>query len=763
MPIVLSGSYQKYYNQGNSPLSQSFFTVGNVKFAQATVLDLAKGNFSRASSGSAYLGSTSSIGWSYNNQRRFEDRGDGLRLFVEGSRFNYVRTSRDITGAGWSAGSSLSQSLDGPSPDGASLADRMTVTSGGFGRYQSSAVVGSPRLGSNVVVSMFARRPAGAGTGSIRIAIQDGGGGTGAYPILTASEVWGRFDTQRIVGFPTSLYYVPAEGRTPNMSIDYWTDLHQLENDATFPSSPIVTAAVSASREADILAFHAGDVPDRFRSGPISFDILPSFSSTDITASISGSTQTRFTILSFGDNDFIALSGSQMYITGSTGFVSGALTSSALTWNRHQKLSITVNPNFGNVAIQTSPSSSIANYNIGRWSWPNTGMYIGAMSGSGDYPFFGSISNFKTVNPVNYFDLTLGNFSRTTSGSYYNGSLSSLAWANPNEIRLEDRGDGNGRMVLLEGSRVNSIAFSEDFSVANWTKTSTGISGTITAPDGTSTFWLTSSVANGYARQTVPAATWANNLTGAVSTFMRFPDGASGNDVQNNFYHIDKAGVQNYYPITGSNNWARFSTIQTGASGASGQLWGVGKDPGYTNGNTWSVWGYQVEVGAYFPSSYIRTPGAGGVTRAADVLIFANGTYPPSLLTTGGRITYIPDYSSDELLAEFVSEHRLIGINSSTNQLRLVESGGTARIQLLESGISRVFSTAITWDRGAVLTIEWRPNAGQIIISGLTSGNGTYTGTAFSWPAGIMAIGNSPSGAASTYCFGRFSRLVEVL
>lgn len=396
MPIVLSGSYQKFYNQGSSPISQSFQTVGNVKVAQAVVLDLAKGNFSRPSSGSVYIGTTSSIGWSYNDQRRFEDRGDGLRFFVEGTRTNQVRTSRDIGGAGWSAGSLLSQSFNGPSPDGESLADRMTVTAGGFGRYQSNTILGSPRLGSNIVASAFARRPDSTGTGSIRISIQDGGGGTGAYPIFTGSEIWNRYDTQRTVASPTNLYYVPAEGRTPNTSIDYWTDFHQVEVDATFPSSPIVTSTTSASRDVDILTFNANDVPSRFRTGPLSFDAVPSFSSTDITASISGSTQTRFTLLSFGDNDFVALSGSRLYVTASTGFPSGALTSSVLSWNRHQKLSLTIDPYFGSVLIEAATTSSVINYNSNGWVWPNTGLYVGSMSGSGNFPFFGSISNFKT-------------------------------------------------------------------------------------------------------------------------------------------------------------------------------------------------------------------------------------------------------------------------------------------------------------------------------------------------------------------------------
>jgi hypothetical protein len=76
-----------------------------------------------------------------------------------------------------------------------------------------------------------------------------------------------------------------------------------------------------------------------------------------------------------------------------------------------------------------------------------------------------------------------GSLTRSTEGSYLT-SASTVSWAGTNTIRLEDRGDGNGPMILLEGSSQNWLQYAESF-VAPWVGGGTRTAGAAAGPDGT--------------------------------------------------------------------------------------------------------------------------------------------------------------------------------------------------------------------------------------------------------------------------------------
>lgn len=186
------------------------------------------------------------------NVLRWETLASGGRLaFIEGARTNSVRYSRDRSQPGyWQAGSMVIETSGQAGPDGAALAYREQVTSGGFARYAVSIATAAP-----FVASQWIKR---------------GGSNTSRFAqvynlaVLTTSEsasdlsaTWMR-DVIRVAG-GTSDIYIPVDGRAGSSIAagdrDEVSDLPQVEA-GRFASSPIVNAGTTgATRPADVLTW----------------------------------------------------------------------------------------------------------------------------------------------------------------------------------------------------------------------------------------------------------------------------------------------------------------------------------------------------------------------------------------------------------------------------------------------------------------------------------------------------------------------------
>lgn len=331
-------------------------------------------------------------------------------------------------------------------------------------------------------------------------------------------------------------------------------------------------------------------------------------------------------------------------------------------------------------------------------------------------------------------DLTTGTFTRSSSGSYFNGSTSSIAWANPDVLRFEDRGDGYGAVALFEGSRTNVSAYSEDIGNANWSKVNAGISGaqnSLVAPDGGMTAeYLTASNTNGRASITITQAVWGNDITGSISSWVYFPPGKTGTDLELNITHQDKTPTQNAYGLTGSAGiWKRFDFTKSSASGSgTGQIIGTGKVTGITTANTWSAWGQQIEVDADFPTSYISTSN-GSATRAVDVLTFASGTYPPNLIGSGSLEFDIYPYATSVEAGNSPAQ-ALFGFDTN-NYVRISNIANIPRVMVIDGANIRL-NQVVSWaNRHQKLTFRLISNSTNTqwisaSLSGFTSGDGTY-------------------------------------
>ena len=167
--------------------------------------------------------------------------------------------------------------------------------------------------------------------------------------------------------------------------------------------------------------------------------------------------------------------------------------------------------------------------------------------------------------------------------------------------------------LLVEEQRSNTLPYSEDFSQSDWATfgTASKSSNVATAPDGNFT---ADSI-------TIPTSSGVyDNIAASASTtytFSSYIRGTPGSTVRI-LLNFNSSGVTSK-TVTVSDVWKRFDVTAT--SNASDSNVSVQYDQG--NGNTFYVWGAQVEVGS-FPTSYIPTSGA-TKTRSPDN-VYMTGT-----------------------------------------------------------------------------------------------------------------------------------------
>ena len=337
-----------------------------------------------------------------------------------------------------------------------------------------------------------------------------------------------------------------------------------------------------------------------------------------------------------------------------------------------------------------------------------------------------------------------GTFSRSTEGSYLigaptDGSTPFLAWAGVDVRRMEDRGDGYGSMLLMEGSRTNQAPAPRDLTSVAWTNAGSGSTATAAqpnSPDATS---------NATRVQIAAAAGFSRwyAITPGGGRFSVWAKTRNGNP-----WGSQMGGANPHvFPSTGG-VWRRDDADDGTATAFTPVWWGTGIAAAIDV----DVDLLQYEVGEW-PSSAIRT---GGGTRAADVLSYAAGQYPYTFCTRGLRLQYMPNFSSAELVASgAVSTLLSWSGGAGTDRLMFSHAGGLASVYTQDSTTGAQGTGTKTWNRGQLLTIDVYPSLGRVVCSGFASGDGTASVTPFSWPNGTMYVG-SQLGSATGTSFGRY-------
>lgn len=361
---------------------------------------------------------------------------------------------------------------------------------------------------------------------------------------------------------------------------------------------------------------------------------------------------------------------------------------------------------------------------------------------------------------LDLFDTLLGTFTRSTEASYFTGAPNTgtsafLAWAPVNTRRIENRGDGLGNMLLLEGTRVNSALTSEQLLGGSWGGNidPPSFNSTKMAPDGgLDADIYVNTVGDAICYQQVIAGAGSNYSVSASLSSWGYSTGS--NDGGGICTRRMNFGSALYVPAFQNIPIATWTRLDFKAAGGSGSLGGYVYTP-QTNG-TASWWGAQVELNATFPTSYIRTTTA-TATRGTDVLTYPVGQYPASFLTRGFRFVHAPDFSSANI-AVTNTEYRMVAIDS-TNYVRIREDNtGTVRVEFYFGGFA--VTRTVTFSRGQPLTITCEPNAGRLTVAGATTGDGSVTTTPAVWPTATLQVGQFSSVVP---VYGRFGQFIEAV
>jgi hypothetical protein len=489
------------------------------------------------------------------------------------------------------------------------------------------------------------------------------------------------------------------------------------------------------------------DVDPRFFAGRYRFVISPLHSSDDMTG------HPDATLAIFGVLDTtngILLNRDARTIGVEVGGVQGLVTG-ALTWKRHQVITVTVDIPGGSITIEGAQSGN-GIYFGATDPLPEGTVYVGRRSDDTRF-FWGRIGEPESVETGSFriptqkiVDYDDGDFSRAQAAFMFGASESVLLSVPANTLRREDRGDGFEAVPLFEGERENIILESGDMTDAafNAGTMSVVLDAAGSAPDG----------AGQAARATSPAASGSAFISQAADGF-----GGGVNDVPRVVSCFIKRGPQGdtvglrsaSTPETEerpNTDWKRRYLLKTNAVGA-GKI-AIGNQSPVTASSALNdehlYWGPQLEQFVSFPSSYIPT-GAAPATRDADVLTFDPGIIPDQI-RSGPAYTFaiFPSAPSDLMLGNGEGPYRILHFGENESDFLEITDAGIARV--VSRNVEVVASVPLEWAENQPIRITLDPGAGRLAVLDAPIGSGEYLGLPWDWPDVTARVGGKLGGRA---------------
>ena len=353
--------------------------------------------------------------------------------------------------------------------------------------------------------------------------------------------------------------------------------------------------------------------------------------------------------------------------------------------------------------------------------------------------------------PRTFIDLSSwGTFTRASyatymAGAFGSGSAQFIRDAARDVRRFEDRGDGNGRMLLLEGARKNWFTDSETF--ASWSAGSATITNNYgSAPDGTTTADRLQVASGGTGANLsfsgiTPSIDWVGTL------YRRSPTGTVSAQ--------DLIGASSVWPSANNALGTTYeravcAALPSNSSTSVGMWVGDARDWSAFGGTTAAArdeltWGRQLEQ-ASFPSSYIRSAAVGGTTRSADILSGATSSVPSAMINGAFTFDIAPIFSSSAGVRHAADQCIFSFAEDDSERVFFVVSGGSIYIRVTSGGATKVTSNALTFSAHQKISVAIDGAAGSITVGGATTGNGTVTGTPWTRTTGSTTYVGSRQG-----------------
>jgi hypothetical protein len=312
--------------------------------------------------------------------------------------------------------------------------------------------------------------------------------------------------------------------------------------------------------------------------------------------------------------------------------------------------------------------------------------------------YLGGVAPYHWLDFVNnralYAGADVGNVTQATgysftraSDGYYTNSDGTLTLFGSGALRRGDRG------VLIEGSRTNSVIWSQDFSNAAWTATGTTLtSGQADPAGGTAAFTLNGSGSFPRIQATAittTAAAWTISVYvrrgGSGTIALAFSAVGGVDEVSFDLSagtfgtpgaNISSTGVQ----VLNANWWRIWAVSTRTATTAQARIFS-----GYPNNATPTVFHFQYELGA-FPSSPIVTVAA-AATRAGSAYLAATTSGLDSAVSMWAEVNFPVSAGAFQTIVQFddgTADNRIILRRTDSGFANaVVVTGGVTQASIL--------------------------------------------------------------------------------
>lgn len=339
------------------------------------------------------------------------------------------------------------------------------------------------------------------------------------------------------------------------------------------------------------------------------------------------------------------------------------------------------------------------------------------------------LSVTRCATPIVAFDGAAAEFTRASTATYRTG-IAELGSAAENELRRENRGDGDGAWTLLEEPRCNRVSTTP----ASW-PTANGTLSTVVgvAPDGTNAAKLTATSDSTGPSINAPATVVSGDSALTTSVWLRSTRFAESritatlqNSAQSNVM-VPTAAFGHFVLTNRKTATTSFTGSVVLALGWDGSGGSAVRTPSI--GDALLLAGLQVESGA-FATSLAPSCAAGG--RKQERLRVDFGT-------TLGKRFHLALWPAFDAETMGVGERAVFATGPSDGTpdgIFLVSDGGSVRVRVRAAGQTRE-STSFGVTAHARLLLAFDPS-GKLAVNGVAQSIG-----AFALPSGTLLVGRT--------------------